>query len=93
VFQFPSNGKDFPNIVLYPIYPARFVGVSIPFKREGLSERTIDCMIFIEYSSFNSLQTGRTFRTKTHKNIDKKVIFKVSIPFKREGLSELKLMW
>ena len=39
--------------------------------------------------SFNSLQTGRSFRTNSESyslKLDKKV---VSIPFKREGLSEL----
>ncbi len=36
--------------------------VSIPFKREGLSERILIQIQFL-ILSFNSLQTGRTFRT------------------------------
>ena len=36
--------------------------------------------------SFNSLQTGRTFRTD--KSDTGNQIYQVSIPFKREGLSE-----
>ncbi len=37
--------------------------VSIPFKREGLSERTLAMAIIIFMTGFNSLQTGRSFRT------------------------------
>ena len=40
VFQFPSNGKDFPN-VLATFGMAGCDEVSIPFKREGLSERVV----------------------------------------------------
>ena len=36
-FQFPSNGKDFPNLKLKR-NDAKPQTVSIPFKREGLSE-------------------------------------------------------
>ena len=38
--------------------------------------------------SFNSLQTGRTFRTKRKKSVVMLQGWQVSIPFKREGLSE-----
>ena len=60
-FQFPSNGKDFPN---YPLHRRSLapVEVSIPFKREGLSER-----VWVKRSCIR---------------------WYVSIPFKREGLSE-----
>ena len=89
-FQFPSNGKDFPNeassSVPHPIIP-----VSIPFKREGLSEPDAKTEKRIENGCFNSLQTGRTFRTHLLSKGGKKVKNSVSIPFKREGLSELQL--
>ena len=85
-FQFPSNGKDFPNAYLEVIDFEPFK-VSIPFKREGLSEHnTRYTYQYHRKKSFNSLQTGRTFRTikgVTHNDFQK-----VSIPFKREGLSE-----
>ena len=40
VFQFPSNGKDFPNAKRKRLAQKAEVlkRVSIPFKREGLSE-------------------------------------------------------
>ena len=37
-FQFPSNGKDFPNFSFVVAWVWMGVEVSIPFKREGLSE-------------------------------------------------------
>ena len=37
MFQFPSNGKGFPNNYTNKS-ENRATGVSIPFKREGLSE-------------------------------------------------------
>ena len=41
--------------------------------------------------SFNSLQTGRCFRTMKKKNTGLQIIV-VSIPFKREGVSELLML-
>ena len=39
VFLFPSNGKDFLNTERLTLFPAsEELIVSIPFKREGLSE-------------------------------------------------------
>ena len=65
--------------------------VSIPFKREGLSEHIgmrTSCSYF-KQTSFNSLQTGRTFRTLFLSNQPNPIQpTQVSIPFKREGLSE-----
>ena len=61
--------------------------VSIPFKREGLSEHNKPQQKKWKHGSrFNSLQTGRTFRTRCG-SIDGRADC-VSIPFKREGLSE-----
>ena len=86
LFQFPSNGKDFPN---YHTKGQKWkpIFVSIPFKREGLSERCFVVRTQRCIASFNSLQTGRTFRTKNNRNSRIYRTF-VSIPFKREGLSE-----
>ena len=64
------------------------ISVSIPFKREGLSEPRDNSEPRRTWIiRFNSLQTGRTFRTMQRSigNVD---AVKVSIPFKREGLSE-----
>ena len=62
--------------------------VSIPFKREGLSELYRMLLKYYSRLCFNSLQTGRTFRTlmETTDGITQPSL--VSIPFKREGLSE-----
>ena len=113
-FQFPSNGKGFPNCV-YPSgrmrpmefwfqFPSNGKGfpnnwkcegsfssqrVSIPFKRERLSELISGKFVDTLQKSFNSLQTGKAFRTHhippfygwERRN-------RVSIPFKRERLSE-----
>ena len=87
LFQFPSNGKDFPNLFRW-CTNCTFFTVSIPFKREGLSElqkslssdyqkirfqfpsngKDFPNIIYVVmfnyvYVRFNSLQTGRTFRT------------------------------
>ena len=85
-FQFPSNGKDFPNKNPKSGDTLK-VTVSIPFKREGLSEpKSNQNTLYQPTSGFNSLQTGRTFRTyNDHLGISGVI---VSIPFKREGLSE-----
>ena len=85
-FQFPSNGKDFPNLLEGIPSTATDRRVSIPFKREGLSELMKSRIFTITTISFNSLQTGRTFRTSGDTGDFLKTF--VSIPFKREGLSE-----
>ena len=47
-FQFPSNGKDFPNGI--GIIDMSAIGtVSIPFKREGLSEQVL---FYLQRNSF-----------------------------------------
>ena len=110
-FQFPSNGKVFPNLMrMAKMKMAK--RVSIPFKREGVSEPiTIGCgtnnelrfqfpsngKVFPNNSRrntlrrklacFNSLQTGRCFRTEDEKG-ERWIKVQVSIPFKREGVSE-----
>ena len=64
MFQFPSNGKDFPNYsqkCQHSKVKSRYV--SIPFKREGLSEHRNTTWRGWKRVGFNSLQTGRTFRT------------------------------
>ena len=88
-FQFPSNGKVFPNKSELKAEIKRRGIVSIPFKREGLSEHLSNLVFLANWESkfqfpsngkvfpnmiypgtwscsscFNSLQTGRSFRTK-----------------------------
>ena len=62
-FPFPSNGKYFPNLKI-TIMTTKESIVSIPFKREILSE--LNKPLSERYESFHSLQTGNTFRN--HRN-------------------------
>ena len=68
-FQFPSNGKGFPNLAEVRCCRVRIADfVSIPFKRERLSEQNTELTTSqIEELSFNSLQTGKAFRTLAEK--------------------------
>ena len=62
-FQFPSNGKVFPNGRLDK-YCDPVIDVSIPFKREGISElKKLRKPLTFTALRFDSLQTGSTFRT------------------------------
>ena len=63
MFQFPSNGKGFPNFDNVGIASALNLKVSIPFKRERLSEPVILNGWRKGTFRFNSLQTGKAFRT------------------------------
>ena len=90
VFQFPSNGKVFPNVSKKTLPACTVIKVSIPFKREGVSERINQNVVDVKRMlRFNSLQTGRCFRTKSAFLTKSRI--RVSIPFKREGVSELSL--
>ena len=62
-FRFPSNGKAFLNLAITVNTVAwSELTVSIPFKREGVSERDL-CIskAYIDVERFDSLQTGRRF--------------------------------
>ncbi len=62
-FQFPSNGKGFPNEIKFKIVETA-EWVSIPFKRERLSEQVLGVAWLRNWFRFNSLQTGKAFRTR-----------------------------
>ena len=59
MFQFPSNGKAYLN---WNTHPMDLIGVivSIPFKRESISEQGLgNEYIKVVVNGFNSLQTGK----------------------------------
>ena len=83
VFQFPSNGKAYPKQIRRN-FPVAVSGVSIPFKREGISKVRILLTGMSEKKCFNSLQTGRHIQRCVATTRGMRWI--VSIPFKREGI-------
>ena len=86
-FQFPSNGKAYLNLS-EPSRGVTVTPVSIPFKRESVSERPQKpTRPWDERVCFNSLQTGKRIWTRwLFRNLQ--TWQKVSIPFKRESVSE-----
>ena len=88
VFQFPSNGKVLSDLRFFTC--KMLIRVSIPFQRESPFGRGTLWITHSPRICFNSLQTGKSFRTKSSRWRWLTAI-KVSIPFKREspfGLSE-----
>ena len=64
VFQFPSNGKGFLNWYQRSAEERARPHVSIPFKREGLSQLIRPNLTVLNaMSRFNSLQTGKALQT------------------------------
>ena len=62
-FNSLQTGRSFRTTAKYSVSLSQ-IAVSIPFKREGLSEPTYGWILSKQTSfGFNSLQTGRTFRT------------------------------
>ena len=63
-FQFPSNGKAYLNMgsgqQLVAVVPKN---VSIPFKRESVSEPLAIAIALVGCGGFNSLQTGKRIWT------------------------------
>ena len=61
MFLFPSTGKAFLNITERLF--ARFINVSIPFNREGVSEDLVQGQVAhrLDVLCFYSLQPGRRF--------------------------------
>ena len=57
-FQFPSNGKAYLNWIRKKVVIPT-TSVSIPFKRESISELTQENIGWIFSLCFNSLQTGK----------------------------------
>ena len=87
VFQFPSNGKVFPNSTNHRRERNPRSMVSIPFKREGLSERMFD------YPRTTEVLVSIPFKREgLSEQVRERILPRlrtiVSIPFKREGLSE-----
>ena len=87
-FQFPSNGKAYLNRMNGETAEKASI-VSIPFKRESISERRLEHLWRFTERSFNSLQTGKHIWTRNHMTHAIQVE-RVSIPFKRESISEPK---
>ena len=64
--------------------------VSIPFKREGLSEQLVNKPLrIVTFVSIPFKREGLSERN--HMEIIRTIMIQVSIPFKREGLSELSI--
>ena len=62
-FQFPSNGKDFPNRETTPVSLMRQWQFQFPSNGKDFpNRRRLGKSSF--FCCFNSLQTGRTFRTQ-----------------------------
>ena len=90
-FQFPSNGKVFPNFHLHrDVACVCSIRFQFPSNGKVFPNRLNNCGALMFRKSFNSLQTGRSFRTRSTLMKSIKEI-QVSIPFKREGLSELEI--
>ena len=62
-FQFPSNGKAYPKVIVHKIKDDYFIYVSIPFKRESLSKEQSDYRETLSRHRFNSLQTGKPIQS------------------------------
>ena len=64
-FQFPSNGKVYPKILIGLTLSVLTVDVSIPFKRESVSkDQEVKVTIVKIEESFNSLQTGKCIQSR-----------------------------
>ena len=88
LFQFPSNGKAYLNPRWQLPSPQDWYSVSIPFKRESVSEQfQAEGVVSHTVTCFNSLQTGKRIWTKALNGCGS-VTKIVSIPFKRESVSE-----
>ena len=88
-FRFPSNGKAFLNweIVARALLAIR---VSIPFKREGVSEQIGLIQLALDRDMFRFPSNGKAFLNAKAGWVYNLVeeTERVSIPFKREGVSE-----
>ena len=89
-FQFPSNGKVFPNsLELWCIFGWRPCFNSLQTGRSFRTEKEAGSLgISGRQFCFNSLQTGRTSSTQDLYLCPSMGCHRVSIPFKREGLPQ-----
>ena len=87
-FNSLQTGKSFRTILTADDYKGwEYLSVSIPFKREspfGPELKLANQVIHQDGVSFNSLQTGKSFRTD-HLHCRTSRSGSVSIPFKRES--------
>ena len=87
-FQFPSNGKGFPNVNCHLSQSSGGGKFSIPFKRERLSE-LLDKVAIARLSDSVSIPFKRERLSElTCPFVPIESPCLVSIPFKRERLSE-----
>ena len=86
-FPFPSNGKAYRKSRICLIYRAKFNCVSIPFKRESLSQGRAHRLHPVPDLRFHSLQTGKPIASHRQVFWGYEQLL-VSIPFKRESLSQ-----
>ena len=87
MFLFPSNGKAFLNLPRVTNVAGCDV-VSIPFKREGVSERMkVEKILETEIGLFLFPSNGKAFLNLIT-FVNGRESGNVSIPFKREGVSE-----
>ena len=87
LFQFPSNGIGFPNNYGPSTIVLPGVKFQFPSNGKGFPNAYLIRTLIQRIRCFNSLQTGKAFRTAHGKNkVNKPNV--VSIPFKRERLPE-----
>ena len=87
MFQFPSNGKVFLNSNFSTLIRGTCAKVSIPFKREGLSDHDATKKS-LRNRKFQFPSNGKVFPNRDYIGPNSILDLSVSIPFKREGLSE-----
>ena len=71
-FQFPSNGKVFPNKILWDSEVLWHWLFQFPSNGKVFPNKTLDTHMRLCDCCFNSLQTGRSFRTLKIKLSDNK---------------------
>ena len=89
MFLFPSNGTAFLNPQGGEGNDYEKGQVSIPFKREGVSERNHSQRIELQLEAFLFPSNGKAFLNSGQSLIEGRRRLRVSIPFNRDGVSEL----
>ena len=90
VFQFPSNGKVLSD---RNAFRATFNGEMFQFPSNGKvlsDEAATDTEIKTHKDSFNSLQTGKSFRTKYNRNYNRCISIMFQFPSNGKVLSDIK---
>ena len=90
-FQFPSNGKAYPKLLLECLSVSILEIVSISLQTGKPIQSSLRMSVSaVRDTRFNSLQTGKPIQRRTHRSCIAVGFEKVSIPFKRESLSKAK---